>query len=161
MISSVRDMQVLARARRLALGMTQQQTAERAGVSRKWLVNFESGTATAVELSLVLRLFAALQIPLTASSPDSPAAREEEQVDLDDHLDAVTARSARLLVDVPALVAMANEQTTPWSSEAMQRLAEALGPSMAKRLATLRESAAADRDEADEGAAPDASERRS
>src|SRR4051812_17930301 len=63
-ISSVRDMQVLARARRRDLGLTQQEAADRAGVSRKWLVNFESGTASAVELSLVLRLFAALDVPL-------------------------------------------------------------------------------------------------
>jgi transcriptional regulator with XRE-family HTH domain len=158
-ISSVRDMQVLARTRRLDLRLTQQQAAERAGVSRKWLVNFESGTATAVELALVLRLFAVLEIPLTTSSPDSTSPRENEQeptVDLGDHLDAVTARSERILVDFPALVAM-----TRGRSEAMQRLAVTLGPDVA-RLAAVRESlAAADRHQAEELSADDPDEGRS
>jgi len=161
-ISSVRDMQVLARTRRLELGLTQSQVAERAGVSRKWLVNFEGGTATAVELSLVLRLFAALKIPLTTSSPDSPALLEPEpRVDLGGHLAAVTARSARLFLDTSALAGLAtgDDHKALWSSEAMQRLAATIGPGMEKALSTLRESVVASPDRTEAEAEAEADER--
>jgi HTH-type transcriptional regulator/antitoxin HipB len=93
-------MQVLARARRHDMGLTQQDAAARAGVSRKWLVNFESGAASAVELSLVLRLFAALDMQLSAASPDdavvdSATADDEPPVDLDEHLAAMGAAAVR------------------------------------------------------------------
>ncbi|GIG20770.1 hypothetical protein Cch01nite_14940 [Cellulomonas chitinilytica] len=98
-ISSVRDLQVLVRARRRDLGITQQEAADRAGVSRKWLVNFESGTASAVELSLVLRLFAALDLPLDVPTSDEaevdaePVGEDWDLVDLDDHLRRLTSET--------------------------------------------------------------------
>jgi transcriptional regulator with XRE-family HTH domain len=97
-ISSVRDVQVLARSRRQGLGLTQHEVAERAGVSRKWLVNFESGTAARAELSLVLRLLATLDVPveaLLAGELPGDADRDDEAlVDLDDHLARLTRDGA-------------------------------------------------------------------
>jgi transcriptional regulator with XRE-family HTH domain len=97
-VRSVRDLQVAARARRRELGMTQQQVAEAAGVSRKWLVGFEGGVASAVELSLVLRLFAILDIPLYVGDPsdtdsDTDSDTAAHLVDLKTHMVGLTALS--------------------------------------------------------------------
>ena len=64
LINTVHQIQVQARGRRTDLGQSQEQVARRAGVSRKWLSDFERGATTAVELPLVLRLLAALDLEL-------------------------------------------------------------------------------------------------
>lgn len=63
----------LYREVRTVAGLTQQAAAESAGVSRKWLSEFEQGKAT-VELGMVLRCFAALGVTFTPSqvSPSPP-----------------------------------------------------------------------------------------
>ena len=95
-IRSVRDLQTLARARRRELCLTQQETADLAGVSRKWLVGFESGRATAAELSLVLRLLAALDLRASVAAPHAApgpsGTATPSHVDLDEHLAAIAAR---------------------------------------------------------------------
>ena len=57
---------VLRRAR----GLTQAETAERAGVSRKWLSDFENGKSSA-EIGLLLRVLEVLgyEIELHAAAP--------------------------------------------------------------------------------------------
>lgn len=85
-IRSVRDLQVAARSRRLELGLTQQEVADQAAVSRKWLVGFEGGSATAVELALVLRLFAALEIPLILGETPTTEPERTQLPDLTQHL---------------------------------------------------------------------------
>ena len=57
-IRSAQDLGALARAKREALGLTQQHVADRAKVSREWLVNFESAK---VGVSL-FRVFDVLQV---------------------------------------------------------------------------------------------------
>lgn len=71
-------------------GMTQAQLAERAGVSRQWIVQFEKGK-THAELIAFLRVLEALEVELTAASPrdvraDAAPARRPEVPDLDDLL---------------------------------------------------------------------------
>lgn len=156
-LSSVRDMQVLARNRRLDLGLTQQETADRAEVSRKWLVNFESGNATAVELSLVLRLFAALAISLNASPASSADADTldvqddagDRPIDLAKHLGDVTARSARvmevaMLAEVLRVKGLEGFGRLP-ALEGFGRLSalEGLGEALRASLAPLAKQAAA------------------
>lgn len=53
----------VARHARRHLGLTQAQLAERVGVSRKWIVDFEAGKRAA-ELSLVLRTLNVLGLEL-------------------------------------------------------------------------------------------------
>lgn len=51
-IRTAGDLAAVARGRRLDLGWTQAETAGRAGVSRKWLSDLETGKAT-VDLGVV------------------------------------------------------------------------------------------------------------
>lgn len=80
------DLSALARGRRMEHGWTQADVAARAGVSRKWVSDFETGKAS-VDLSAVLRLLDALAVELssaddaTAGGPPRPNA-----TDLDAHL---------------------------------------------------------------------------
>jgi|SRR6185312_4340299 len=64
-IRTPRDLGQLIREHRRAAGLTQEQLAARAGASRKWIVDIESGKRTA-ELALVLRTLKALDIELDA-----------------------------------------------------------------------------------------------
>lgn len=72
-IRTMHDLRSLVRGRRAELGLSQAEVAQRAGVSRKWLSEFERGTVAGVPLPLVLRLLAALGISLDASSGSATA----------------------------------------------------------------------------------------
>lgn len=86
-IRTAGDLAAVARGRRLDLGWTQAETAGRAGVSRKWLSDFETGKAT-VDLAAVLRLLDVLDVTLAAGPGPAPATPPGPgPVDLDDHLD--------------------------------------------------------------------------
>ncbi|MEJ2125557.1 MAG: helix-turn-helix domain-containing protein [Alphaproteobacteria bacterium] len=61
------DIGVLVRTARQARGLNQQDLADRLGVSRWWVNEFERGKPTA-RLDFVLRALAELQITLTAST---------------------------------------------------------------------------------------------
>jgi HTH-type transcriptional regulator / antitoxin HipB len=58
-VYSIADVAATIRGRRQDLGLTQAALAERTGISRKWIYQFESGKPTA-ELGLVLRVLEAL-----------------------------------------------------------------------------------------------------
>jgi HTH-type transcriptional regulator / antitoxin HipB len=66
------DIGDLVRATRQARGLNQQDLADRLGVSRWWVNEFEGGKPTA-RLDLVLRALNELQITLTAATGDAPA----------------------------------------------------------------------------------------
>lgn len=83
-IRSIRDAAVAVRGRRTELGMSQEELAARAGVSRKWIVEFEAGKSSA-EFALVIRVFDALGLVLEFGSQDK--SRQHAPVDLDDILD--------------------------------------------------------------------------
>jgi HTH-type transcriptional regulator/antitoxin HipB len=78
-IESIHDLASRVRGRRLELGLSQAQLADRAAVSREWVNSLERGKAR-VELILVLRLVAALGLRLTLAEP---SADEDSGVDLD------------------------------------------------------------------------------
>lgn len=82
-VRSIGDLAAAVRGRRKDLGMNQAELARRAGVSRKWIYEFEAGKPTA-ELSLLLRVLDELGLALdVAPRPDVPASGDAETVDLD------------------------------------------------------------------------------
>lgn len=89
-ITSIRDLAVAVRGRRLGLGLSQADVASRARVSRQWIGEIESGKPTA-ELQLVIRLLDALGLDLSLNERDAHAREPEPAaprgVDLDALLD--------------------------------------------------------------------------
>ena len=86
-INSIRDLAAVARGRRLTLGYSQAELANRARVSRQWINEFEAGKQKA-ELDLVLRLFNALDLHLELVERESDErAQGSPSVDLDALLD--------------------------------------------------------------------------
>lgn len=86
-IRSIRDLAAVVRGRRTDLGMNQVQLAELAGVSWKWIYEFEASKATA-EPGLLLRVEDAfgLDLELTLRSGAGPSGHGDT-VDLDALLD--------------------------------------------------------------------------
>jgi len=70
----------VARQRRLQLGLSQTELAKRAGMSRRWLREFEAGKESA-QVGVVLRLFDELDLAVDVTERATP------KVDLDDVLD--------------------------------------------------------------------------
>lgn len=95
-IRSLHQLSSAVRARRVSLGLSQAALADRAGVSRSWVNEFEAGKATA-EIRAVLAVLAALALDLDLSphesSPDAEPADAHDEgptvaaVDLGRHLD--------------------------------------------------------------------------
>lgn len=93
-VNVARDLGVAVRGRRIDLGLSQDDLAARAQVSRRWLSAFESGKGS-VELGMVLRVLAAVDlelhvdrvsgrdVDLAATSPSVPPSGD---VDLDTFL---------------------------------------------------------------------------
>jgi len=84
LVNSINDIAAAIRGRRLKLGLSQEQLASRAGVSRQWVNELERGKPTA-ELGLVLGLLDALELNLELGARES-AQRPAAVVDLDDVL---------------------------------------------------------------------------
>jgi HTH-type transcriptional regulator/antitoxin HipB len=86
-VRSIRGLAAAVRGRRIDLGLSQANLAARAGVSRKWIYEFEAGKPKA-EFGLVLRVLDALALSLElAPLDDAHAAGEGETVDLDALID--------------------------------------------------------------------------
>lgn len=82
-IRSIRALAAAARGRRQELHLTQAALAERAGVSRKWVYDFEGGKPRA-ELRLLLRVLDALDLALDiVELNDEACAVRGEPSDLD------------------------------------------------------------------------------
>ncbi|GAA2233738.1 HipA domain-containing protein [Herbiconiux moechotypicola] len=87
-IASAADYGYLARDRRVELELSQAELAERAGVTRQWLVRFEQGSTetTVAKVQAVLRALDLVTVVLVAEpgvptdpSPDEPPANERAQ----------------------------------------------------------------------------------
>lgn len=81
---SIRDAAVAVRGRRTDLGLSQDELARRAGVSRKWVSEFEAGNPTA-KIGLVIRVLEALGLRLAFVEDATPIGTSS--VDLDELLD--------------------------------------------------------------------------
>jgi HTH-type transcriptional regulator/antitoxin HipB len=88
-IQAVNDLGALIRDRRNKLGMTQQELADKAGVSRIWLLALEKGKPSA-QIDLVLRTLRELGLSLRVDS-DSPAS-SSKGIDLGAILKATTKK---------------------------------------------------------------------
>jgi len=78
---TVNDIRMVVLGKRHALGLSQEQVAMRAGVSRKWLSEFERGKAKA-ELGLVLRLLDSLDLEFSVE-PKNAMPTSNANIDLD------------------------------------------------------------------------------
>jgi HTH-type transcriptional regulator/antitoxin HipB len=85
-VRSIRDLAAVVRGRRRDLGLSQAELALRAGVSRKWIYQFEAGKPTA-ELRLILRVLDALGLALDVSYHEQAAAGSGAMPDLDTLID--------------------------------------------------------------------------
>jgi HTH-type transcriptional regulator/antitoxin HipB len=75
-LHSAKEVGALVRDRRTGLGLSQLQLAEKVGVSRVWMVQFERGKPNA-QLGLVLRTLRELGVPLKAEvDQDSHSSRK-------------------------------------------------------------------------------------
>jgi HTH-type transcriptional regulator / antitoxin HipB len=72
-VRSIADAAAAVRGRRLDRGLSQSELAQRSGISRKWISEFESGKATA-EFALVIRIMEALGLSLGLSEDPSASA---------------------------------------------------------------------------------------
>lgn len=81
-IRTAHDVASLVRGRRRDRGWSQAELARRAGVSRKWVSDFETGK-TSVDLGVVLRVLEVLELSLVSAASE----RGTGEVDLDRHLD--------------------------------------------------------------------------
>lgn len=66
-VRAPRDIAAAVRGRRLDLGLTQAALAQSAGISRKWVYEFEAGKPSA-ELSPLLRVLDVLDLVLDVSA---------------------------------------------------------------------------------------------
>jgi HTH-type transcriptional regulator / antitoxin HipB len=89
-IRSIHDLAAAMRGRRTDLGMSQAELAKRAGVSRKWIYEFEAGKPTA-EFGLLLRVLGALGLGIELASSNRMADAAETMVDLDAVIDEYRA----------------------------------------------------------------------
>jgi HTH-type transcriptional regulator/antitoxin HipB len=91
-IRAIRDMAAAMRGRRTDLGLSQAELARRAGISRKWISEFEAGKPTA-EFGLVIRVLDELGMVLDVLNREEVAPpRAAARVDLDALLDEYRAR---------------------------------------------------------------------
>ena len=82
LVRSIGEAAAQVRGCRLALRLSQDQLAQRAGVSRKWVYEFEAGKPHA-ELGHLLRVLDALDLQLDVSPRIGPADSAPGVVNLD------------------------------------------------------------------------------
>ena len=93
-IRTATDLGAFIRERRAKLGMDQSELAEKAGTSRKWIVEVEQGKPRA-EIGLVLRTLKALGVSLDLAADRAQktvAASEPGTVDINNILDSLKKR---------------------------------------------------------------------
>ncbi|MBW4026187.1 MAG: helix-turn-helix transcriptional regulator [Acidobacteria bacterium] len=93
-IRTAADLGAFIRERRVKLAMDQSGLAEKAGTSRKWIVEVEQGKPRA-EIGLVLRTLKALGVSLDLAADRTQktvAASEPGNVDINNILDSLKKR---------------------------------------------------------------------
>lgn len=93
-IRTAADLGAFIRERRFKLGMDQSDLAEKAGTSRKWIVEVEQGKPRA-EVGLILRTLKALGVSLDIAvdrTQKAFAARESGNVDINNILNSLKKR---------------------------------------------------------------------
>jgi HTH-type transcriptional regulator/antitoxin HipB len=74
-LTSIADIAAAVRGRRMDLGISQGTLAKRAGVSRRWVNQFEGGGRTTAEVGTILRVLDALGLDLQVGA--APGATDD------------------------------------------------------------------------------------
>lgn len=93
-IRTAADLGAFIRERRIKLGMDQNDLAEKAGTSRKWIVEVEQGKPRA-EIGLILRTLKTVGVSLDATidhAQKASSASEPRNVDINNILDSLKKR---------------------------------------------------------------------
>ncbi len=69
MVFNARTLGAFIKDARTVQGLTQQQLAEQAGVSRSWLIGVEQGKRSGAEMSKIFALLSALNTPMIFDEP--------------------------------------------------------------------------------------------
>lgn len=93
-VTTVHGIQSLVRGRRTALKKTQSALAQDAGVSRKWVSDFERGVSISVELPQLLKVLAALDLDVDIAPRSAEASRQPGANDGDSDLDEILEKYA-------------------------------------------------------------------
>lgn len=119
-ISTPQDLGAAVRDARTAAQLTQAELAERADVSREWLIGLERGTRPRAELSKILGVLAALDQPLMLGREEQDGAEEEADEPARDGAPMTTAEVTRRAIE---------ESRRPWvtAGPGAQVVANALG----------------------------------
>lgn len=96
-VTNGEQLQAVARNRRITLKLSQQAVATLAGVSRKWVSDFERGKDSA-DLALVFRLLGALGLRVQVTRPGDEAGTgprpvSSHTIDLDKLIDGAQERA--------------------------------------------------------------------
>ena len=90
LVGTSRDWANIVRDRRVEVGMTQEQLAERVGRARQWIVRFEAGSAGSASVDSLMKLLEALDLAVAIEDlwedPD-PMFMGDDPQDLDLDLD--------------------------------------------------------------------------
>ncbi|MCZ7526461.1 MAG: helix-turn-helix transcriptional regulator [Acidimicrobiia bacterium] len=86
-IRTIGDLAAAIRGRRLENGWTQAELADRAHVSRSWLIGVEAAKKPSAEVGRILRVLDALGIDLRAVPAGTGKAGPATSLDLDAHLE--------------------------------------------------------------------------
>lgn len=98
-ISTPQDLGAAVRDARTAAQLTQAELAERAGVSREWIIGLERGTRPRAELTKILGVLAALDQPLMLGREDHKEAQDEDEWSGSDGTPMTTAEVTRRAIE--------------------------------------------------------------
>lgn len=97
-VRSIADVAAAVRGRRVDLKLSQSSLADRTGISRKWISEFESGKPTA-EFALVMRVLEGLGLELQLDIDSTAGARTSHEAS-----DAAQARPLYAHVNLDAVL---------------------------------------------------------
>lgn len=98
-ITTPQDLGAAVRDARTSAQLTQAELAERADVSREWLIGLERGTRPRAELTKILGVLAALDQPLMLGREEQDEAQEEEEEPKRDGARMTTAEVTRRAIE--------------------------------------------------------------
>lgn len=98
-ITTPQDLGAAVRDARTSAQLTQAELAERADVSREWLIGLERGTRPRAELTKILGVLAALDQPLMLGREEQEEAQEEEEEPKRDGARMTTAEVTRRAIE--------------------------------------------------------------
>ncbi|MDN6399347.1 MAG: helix-turn-helix domain-containing protein [Brachybacterium sp.] len=124
-ISTPHDLGAAVRDARTAAELTQAQLAERAGVSREWLIGLERGVRPRAELTKILEVLSALDQPIMLGHEQEPGASDTEAEQSRDKAAMTTAEITRRAIERSRQPGSATPST--WNAGAAAASAAAVG----------------------------------